>query len=199
LNVILGRAERLSGAVADELRPDVESIREIGESLLELSEKVRTLSPVQEWSANDEVTININDRIDAILDAVRTEYPDVTIDYDDATHEPVETRISDEEFFDLALENLIENSIIHNDLTDPRVSVTLKSEDGVGWVRVVDNGPGLPDYERRVLANGTETDLQHSSGIGLWLVYWCVDELGGDVQFATGDPTGTVVTVEIPI
>lgn len=199
MNIILVRADRLAGAVGEELRPNAEHIREVGEGLLDLSEKVRSISMIQELSADDEVTITLNDQIEAIVDAVRSEYPNVTFEYEDATGEAVEKPVSDEELFDLALENLIENSITHNDSTEPRVSITLETRDGRCCVRVEDNGPGLPEPERRVLQSGTETDLQHSSGVGLWIVHWCIDELGGDIQFAAGKPTGTVVTLEIPI
>lgn len=199
MNIILGRAERISGAVAEELRPDVENIREVGVRLLELSEKVRSISMIQESSADNQVTITLNDRINAIIDAFRTEYPDVTFEYQDATEEAVEKAVSDEEVFDLTVENLIENSVIHNDSTEPLVSITLERKEGLCCVRVADNGPGLPETERQVLESGTETDLQHSSGVGLWLVRWCVDELGGDIRFPVNNPTDTIVTVEIPI
>lgn len=54
-------------------------------------------------------------------------------------------------------------------------------------VRVSDDGPGIPEHERRALSGVEETPLQHGSGVGLWLVYWVVTQTGGDVAVADGD------------
>jgi signal transduction histidine kinase len=48
-----------------------------------------------------------------------------------------------------------------------------------------------------VIEEGKETDLEHGSGIGLWLVEWGATALGGDVSYETG-PEGTTATVELP-
>jgi len=47
-----------------------------------------------------------------------------------------------------------------------------------------------------VLERGRETDLNHGSGIGLWLVRWTATTLEGDLDFDTSD--GTTVTVRLP-
>lgn len=62
---------------------------------------------------------------------------------------------------------------------------------------VTDDGPGIPERERTVLDSGTETQLEHGRGIGLWFVNWAVTRLGGELEFARNDPTGSVVTVRL--
>jgi signal transduction histidine kinase len=49
-----------------------------------------------------------------------------------------------------------------------------------------------------VLASGTETAIQHGSGLGLWVVKWGVELVGGSVQFESRRPTGTRVILTIP-
>jgi len=39
-------------------------------------------------------------------------------------------------------------------------------------IRIADNGSGIDDYERSILERGTETPLEHGSGLGLWLAKW---------------------------
>jgi len=47
-----------------------------------------------------------------------------------------------------------------------------------------------------VIERGGETALEHGSGIGLWIVTWCVRTLGGDLEFETTE--GTTATVRLP-
>jgi signal transduction histidine kinase len=75
---------------------------------------------------------------------------------------------------DIAIENLVENAVEHNDATRPRVSVEVTNGDRPTLV-VSDNGPGIPEQEIAALEGERETSLEHGSGIGLWLVKWIVD------------------------
>ena len=62
---------------------------------------------------------------------------------------------------------------------------------------VADNGPGIPESERRVFTEGTETPLSHGSGLGLWLTEWIVTRSNGHLCFEENDPRGTVVRVRL--
>lgn len=62
-------------------------------------------------------------------------------------------------------------------------------------VVVADNGPGISDYERKVVTGDRETALEHGSGIGLWLSRWLVEHSGGTLDFGGNEPRGTVVTL----
>ncbi|WP_197409880.1 ATP-binding protein, partial [Haloferax profundi] len=64
-------------------------------------------------------------------------------------------------------------------------------------IHVTDNGPGIPDTELTVLESGTETPLQHISGLGLWLVHWIIDRSNGRLRFAENQPRGTVAIVRL--
>ena len=90
------------------------------------------------------------------------------------------------------IEELIENAVRH---TDSEVTVSYDAE--TATLIVADDGPGIPDHEIAVLDNAQETDLEHGSGLGLWLVKWGTDSFGGSVTFET-DETGTRVQVDIP-
>jgi PAS domain S-box-containing protein len=88
---------------------------------------------------------------------------------------------------------LLENALRHND--DPDVTVQWNEEE-TGLV-VADTGSGISDHETEVFERGHETPLQHGSGLGLWLVKWGVDRVGGSVHFDVDD-TGSRITVRIP-
>ncbi|MFC7176132.1 ATP-binding protein [Halosegnis marinus] len=64
-------------------------------------------------------------------------------------------------------------------------------------LRVSDDGDPMPDVERRALSAGTETPLEHTQGIELWLVRWAVEGVGG--RFRVEDTeTGTTVVLTFP-
>jgi signal transduction histidine kinase len=103
-----------------------------------------------------------------------------------------------------AIDELLRNAIDHAGREAPRVALDLTVEaddDGRRWatISVVDEGPGIPDVERAVLQRGEETALMHGSGMGLWLVYWVVTELGGEVAIEDREEGGSTVTVELPL
>jgi len=96
-------------------------------------------------------------------------------------------------------EELVSNAIEHNDSADPRVVVRFdatQSSDTHAVIEVSDNGPGIEQQELQTILSGRETPLQHSTGVGLWLVNWVVERAGGTVVFENDD--GCTVRVRLP-
>lgn len=98
---------------------------------------------------------------------------------------------------DLAIRELVENAIVHNDRAD-RPTVDISAVVEAEWVTlfVEDNGPGIPQFELQVLDAEEETDLSHGSGIGLWLVYWIVKRSNGELVSQT-TPEGSRIGVRL--
>ena len=92
-----------------------------------------------------------------------------------------------------ALEEAIDNAITY---ADARVEIGIETNPDGYEVQIVDDGPGIPGGELESLAAGTETALQHGSGLGLWQLKWAVRTIGGDLSFDTTD--GTAVTIVVP-
>lgn len=67
---------------------------------------------------------------------------------------------------------------------------------GVTSYSVLDRGPGIPDYEIAVIESQSETVLDHSSGLGLWVVDWIVDQSDGTLTFDTSDGTRADITLD---
>jgi PAS domain S-box-containing protein len=98
-----------------------------------------------------------------------------------------------------AFEELLTNAIEHNESPSPhavvRVDDAETSEEHVVIV-VSDNGPGIGQQELQTMNAGRETALQHSSGVGLWIVNWVVGRAGGTVSLENDD--GCTVRVRLP-
>jgi signal transduction histidine kinase len=97
----------------------------------------------------------------------------------------------------MAVEDLVENAIVHAHHAEPVVRVTVEPTDDAVAFAVADDGPGIPDQELAVLDTGGETELQHGSGAGLWVVTWIVERSGGELSFETSSE-GTTVTIRLP-
>lgn len=99
-----------------------------------------------------------------------------------------------------AFDELVTNALEHNDSDEPCVSISVDetaSDDTHVILAVTDNGPGIDRQEVEAILDGRETPLQHSSGVGLWLVHWLVQRAGGTLSFEnTGD--GCTVRVRLP-
>jgi len=182
LNVVLGRARRFADRHED---TDVDGIVGAAEDLLDVSEKARVVERVLgEDEAN---TASLDDLLDAELDRVRSQYPDAAVEASVDADAEVDARLR------LAVRELLTNAVEHNDSDPPRVTLTADGGDLVD-VSVSDNGPGIPEHERRALDGVTEESLKHASGIGLWAVYWLARHCGSTVTV----PDENTVTIRLP-
>lgn len=89
-------------------------------------------------------------------------------------------------------------TVEHNTGDQPRVRIEATGGDAELTSRVVDNGPGIPDHELAPLREEAETDLEHGSGLGLWLVKWGLSRLNGRIEFDRTRSQGTVATLHLP-
>ncbi len=170
--------------------PDaIAKVRDAVTEIENLSAKARTLERV----VDDESHPSPMDVIPKIRDIVATErdnHPDATIE----TDLPETASAVADDGLDLALANLIENAVEHG---GEHITVSLTSEAESVTIRVADDGPGLPERERELVQGERDiTQLEHGSGLGLWVVDAAVRSLGGDLSFADPD-TGCVVDLSL--
>jgi signal transduction histidine kinase len=188
LDVILARADLVAD---DELR---QGIRESATDLLALSNKARDAEAMMMDSTESPEPVDVSAVVRNVAEEFRTEVPNAEI----SVTCPEELTISSHRsILDNVLTELVDNAVTHSN-DEPTVDISAsRVSDGAVEVSVADDGPGIPERERQILADGTETQLEHANGIGLWFVNWAVVQLGGDLSFAENDPKGSVVTVRL--
>lgn len=100
--------------------------------------------------------------------------------------------------FSIAIEELVENAIIHNPNDSPTVVISSSYDEETVSIIVSDDGPGIPEMERDVLVSGKSPEpLDHGSGFGIWLVYWIINWSGGDITVRERHPKGSIVELEL--
>ena len=191
-NVIQGRAELIADKRTDRVE-QARTIQERADNLVEMGEHARKVERMLRDGDGDLDVVNITPLVDSSCQQLTRKYPDADIDIS----LPETERVIAHPLTESALSIVIENAVEHNDKQTPHVDITSREVLYNGSmhveVRIADNGPGIPETERSVLKRGYETDLEHMSGLGLWLVNWIVTTSNGTVRFEENDPDGSIV------
>ncbi|MFC6787443.1 PAS domain S-box protein [Halobaculum halobium] len=206
LNVVLGYADRAERSIAaadrtdeplavdaEELRADIDRIREAATDILELSDSARRFREDVGADGDDDPVDAATIVVDvASALAAEADGADVLVSTpDDSATVAGATPLS------LVVDELLSNALEHVD--DPTVCLSLSIEGDEVVLRVADDGPGIPPDSRAPLDSGAETPTEHGQGVGLWLVRWTIDAVGGTVRYEDGADGGAVVTARFPI
>ncbi|MFC6975622.1 PAS domain S-box protein [Halomicroarcula sp. GCM10025709] len=198
VNVIEGNGAALTEQLDGELGRAATRIVDRARRLGRLGEKAREVTDVLRSSSPDR-TVDAVSVLDRERRRLAAEHPDCQFVVDTPEIAPV----AGDERLAIAVREVLENAVEHGyhqtpEDIEPAVRVRIGVESDHVVLAVADTGPGIPERERRPLSEGTETALQHGSGIGLWAVFWLVRSLGGEVTIADREPQGAVVTMQLP-
>jgi PAS domain S-box-containing protein len=186
IEVIRSHAEVLD---ANATNGHSDSIIEAADSLVELGQGARTIDRfVSESTAN--ATVDLREAIEDALETVDRGDTAVTVSVDTPEHPEVTTNAS---ALSAALDSAIENALTY---ADTEVTITVAECADNYELVIADDGPGIPAGELQSLDAGTETALQHGTGLGLWQLKWAVRTMGGELSFETGD--GTTIEIVLP-
>jgi len=190
MNVIGGFATAIADETDGNPAQFAAKIQNTTNRLIGLSEKARKFQSTVQATDSPRPRDVLAD-VRSVVTDLEEDYPDIEFAVEAEDNEEVMAT----ESLRLAFAELGENAAKHGG-SSPVVFRVETAADGDMVVRVIDEGPGLPEMEQQVLEAGRETPLAHGSGLGLWLVNWIVSGLGGEVSAAVGD--GTSITVRLP-
>ncbi|MDC0080732.1 HAMP domain-containing histidine kinase, partial [Flavobacteriaceae bacterium] len=96
--------------------------------------------------------------------------------------------------------NLIKNSIqACQNVSSPKISVTLKQKENVVEIRVKDNGQGIPKEIRPNIFEPNFTTKSSGMGLGLGMVKNLVNSYDGKIDFETKIQKGTTFKITFPL
>lgn len=189
LTVILGTTELLeSDASRESVAEQAAVIRQHAQELASLGREAQVLERVLTGETEPR-SIDLAPLCAAACQTVRetTSHGVVTLD----TPETLTVRGIPE--LETAIKALVENGIVHN-TGDPTVRVRANWEPKRLVLEVADDGPGIPESERGPIFGGEEiTQLNHGSGLGLWLARCTVEACDGQLEYERTDDGWTVL------
>lgn len=185
LGVVIGRAENVIDRTDDPvIEEEATSLVQAADRLIGLSNTAKRIRRIIENPVAERSRTELPKLLDSVADDARDRFPRATID---AAADDADLAVLATSDLRLALEELVENAVVHGSDT-PTVELRAEPYDAAPdeWVDllVIDDGPGIPEAERAAVTGTRDiTQLQHGSGLGLWLVRWAVESVGGDVGF----------------
>lgn len=197
LNVIIGWSEVLERQLEDTPAERAARIRHKAQELTALGDKARAIEQALEGGDHMGTPIDIVALVTDRVAAFRRRFPDATIQ----VSAPETAWVRADELLATVMDNLLENALVHHDRDRPTVTVDVDPPDPDGdrvTVRVTDDGPGIATSERVPLETGVETNLEHGSGLGLWLCKWLVDRYRGTFSVEQVGSRGTTAVLRLP-
>ncbi|OYR55687.1 PAS domain-containing protein [Halorubrum halodurans] len=197
LNVVTGFSEQARNAIDDpEVTAQLDRVVETADRLLRLGETARKVERLLAEPPEPE-PLSLSRVVSSALESVPAGFRasgDVAVDVPDGIVVSGVGRLPD------ALAELLDNAIRHGDAERPRVRVSATELPSESWVSLVvaDDGPGIPPAERAVLT-GEETQLEHTSGLGLWYVHWVVTAGGGRLDITESTDGGSRIELSLPV
>lgn len=196
-NVISGYADEIrSGAVEDSVREYAERINDKALELGRLSERVGQIEQVVSADYGTPTRRRASDVVHAVVEEKRRDYPRVTFTVEEHT----EMWVRVDEAFRVGLAHAIENGAVHNTGDDQHVEVCVDESPNTGRteVRIHDDGPPIPDIEVNALDESKSfSGTDHGSGVGLFVMKWCIESLGGELCIER-DSGNNVVSFYLP-
>lgn len=191
LQVVSGSLTSIrSRDVSDDVLSDLDRAETHIDNILDTADMARHLK--NSFENYHIMTSEIVELLQSMLEKSSEDFDDVEIEYEIDYPVRVTSGFSDAVF------ELVENAYEHG---EPPVTIMVsdcsdryENIDMVA-VSVSDCGDGIPEHEREAFFNDVETNLNHSSGIGLWFVKWTVEIVGGEMVF---EDDGSTIVLYIP-
>jgi PAS domain S-box-containing protein len=196
-NVLAGHGERIAAhAARQRVREAGEVVRDTAGRLGRMAESVaqigRAMTPSTERRTRRRVATAIRD----VADDLTADHPAATVTVTE--RQRMWTHV--DEAFENAVSHALENAIVHGLESSSAVAVTVGPSPNTGRVeiRIEDENPPIPDAELRALDDSEETTpTSHGSGVGLFVMKWCIESLGGELAVET-DAGGNAVCFYLP-
>ncbi|MFB6298479.1 MAG: PAS domain-containing protein [Salinirussus sp.] len=185
MNVIRSYAELLrdgDGDAGDESER-IDAIVNAADDLIRISEQVRKFQSIISTDEHTLKEYDLSELLARAIETVRADHPDADLVLDTpaeaiATVHPTASAAL-QEVLELAFENVAPGE-------RPAVTVRVELDAEHVTVDVVDRGNTVPRQDMEAVSRGTETALEHATGLELWLIRWAVLYSDGGVSIVDG-------------
>lgn len=191
MNIVLGHAATLQDVDDEGYRTLAERIESVGNEIITLSNKARKAHKHLDIPDDDECRIDLVRVSEQVVTTFGISHAGVSVEAD----LPDAARARAPPAYEVALAELLENAAVHHPSGSGPATLTVERVGDSYAVYVRDECPPIPDSVVDCLGRG-EQPLDHNEGLGLWIVQWVVETVGGDLSFARrDDDAGNAVTL----
>lgn len=196
--VILGNTEQIRSHTETDLVQDAATtIQSRAKKLGAIADSVKEIEQAASNTDTQYVHRHATTAVRDVVNEVVDHYPAVEI----TLEERAEMGIHVDEAFAHAFIEALENAIIHSDEAEPVVEVSIGPSPNTGRVEISikDTNSPIPEDELEALLEPTKTtSTYHGTGVGLFVMKWCVESLGGEIKFETRVPRGNAIYFYLP-
>ena len=191
MNVVLGHAATLQDVDDEGYRTLAERIEAVGTEIVSLSDKARKAHKHLDIPDDEECRIDLVRVTEQVVTSFGISHANATV----GTELPDAARARAPPAYEVALAELLENAAVHHPSGSGPATIDIERVTDGYAVHVRDECPPIPDSVVDCLEQG-EQPLDHNEGLGLWIVQWVVETVGGGLSFARRDDDGgNVVTL----
>lgn len=203
-------AERLKSKYGKEIETDPDVFKQCTETIIrQVSDIGRMVDEFSSFARMPTAVFKEFDLRDALAQSVflqRVVNSDITYEIIDKVDGEIFFE-ADRRLFSQAVTNILKNAaeaIGHTKSEEPsRILITLESDKKSLFVRVADNGPGLPKIDRNNLVEPYMTTREHGTGLGLAIAKKIMEEHGGqlilsDAPWSKQGKTGAEIIMNFP-
>jgi PAS domain S-box-containing protein len=201
LNVIVGNLSMIKEETGES--DAIHNIERSATRLLELSESAQRIEGHLQDASFAPGEINIESLLNEEISTVRDRHDGVTF----KTSIDPDVSVLAPDSVSIAIQELLENAATHapggpsavlvTTETGTRVRPPEETEKAVVTIHVEDRNPPISDIELTRLLGRQESQIQHGTGLGLWLVHWIVTMSGGVISHEDIDPTGNRISITL--
>lgn len=197
MQVVLGMSQLLEERVDDDCRDMLNTITDKSDHVVELTQTVGELMTALLGEEPDGTApIVVKSVLESEVESLARAYPDAEVRIEGAIPP---ARVCANEMLESVFRNVLNNAIQHNRADVPEVVVETTEDEDHLVVEVADNGPGIPELQRRTVFGKGKRGLESSgTGLGLYLVQSLVEHYGGRVEVSENDPSGSVFEIRLP-
>ncbi len=199
MNIILGYSEQLEQAIQDDdLEMQIQTVNDTAKKVASLSDSVTEIGQITNRTLADRSPTRVMAVIEDVVSEIRESLPHMTLAIDGTE----DVWVNADDNLRVALRQILENAVEHTDNEQPTLLITvdeIKAREQV-QINIADDGPGIPEIESQIFENeGELTNVSHSSGLGLWIIKFCAESLGGYVRVVDNEPKGSIVKFTLPL
>ncbi|SMO79247.1 PAS domain-containing sensor histidine kinase [Halorubrum cibi] len=192
VTALVGYSERIrEESDAPTVRDAAETVASRAASVGGLADAVKQLQHAVEDSEANREYRHAGAATEAVIESTAAKYPSADLTLIDRS--PMWIHV--DRAFEYAISHALENAIVHAETSTPSVTVEIGPSPNTGRVEidVSDANPRIPDAEVDGLFDpNRRTSTSHGSGLGLFVMKWCIESLGGELDIERGSRGNTV-------